>query len=126
MMERRIGPASIIVVFAITLLAMYQETSAQKRPKQSTSPPVVVPITPDISYTVSMSRPWTHLLEVEMQVSWAQMPDSTELKMPGGTPGSYLIREYERQVQDFAVKEAGGTPLAWTKTSKNTWAINTK
>ena len=126
MMERRIGPAGIIVVFVLAALAMYQETPAQKKPKQTTSPAAVVPVAPDISYTVSMSRPWTHLIEVEMHVNWAQMPDVSELKMPVWTPGSYLIREYERQVQDFAAKDAGGTPLTWTKTSKNTWAVNTK
>ncbi|MBV9242034.1 MAG: M61 family metallopeptidase [Acidobacteria bacterium] len=105
---------------------MYQETPAQKKPKQTKETAAVVPVAPDISYTVSMSRPWTHLLEVEMNVKWQQMPDTTELKMPVWTPGSYLIREYERNVQDFAVKDSTGTPLTWTKTSKNTWAVNTK
>ena len=106
---------------------MYQETPAQKKPKQPKSVPAdVVVSAPDISYTVSMSKPWTHLLEVEMSVKWLTMPDTTELKMPVWTPGSYLVREYERHVQDFAVKDASGTPLTWTKTSKNTWAVNTK
>jgi predicted metalloprotease with PDZ domain len=105
---------------------MYQETPAQKKTRPTPSPTAVAPIAPDIAYTVSMSKPWTHLLEVEMSVKWSQMPDSTELKMPVWTPGSYLIREYERQVQDFAVKDSTGTPLTWTKTNKNTWAVNTK
>src|SRR5437764_3296996 len=127
MMSLRIPPAGIMLVFVVALLAMYQETPSQKRPKKPAEAPIaVVAAAPDISYSVSMSRPWTHLLEVEMNVRWAQMPDTTELKMPVWTPGSYLIREYERQVQDFAVKDAAGTPLTWAKTSKNTWAVNTK
>ena len=32
----------------------------------------------------------------------------TELKMPVWTPGSYLIREYARQVQQFGVANAAG------------------
>ena len=54
-----------------------------------------------ITYTVSMPKPATHLLEVEMRVRWAKMPHKTELKMPVWTPGSYLVREFARHVQDF-------------------------
>src|SRR5437016_6216229 len=108
---------AIIFIFVLALLAMYQETPAQKKPKQNAAPVGVKPVLPDIDYTVSMSRPWTHLLEVEMHVKWAQMPDTTELKMPVWTPGSYLIREYERHVQDVAIKDVAGTPLTWSKLS---------
>jgi predicted metalloprotease with PDZ domain len=127
-MERKVRPTIIIIVFVLSLFAMYQETPAQRKPKRQSAQKLmeVAPSPPDISYTVSMSHPWTHLLEVEMSVKWHQMPDTTELKMPVWTPGSYLIREYERHVQDVTVKDASGTPLPWTKTSKNTWAVNTK
>ena len=83
------------------------------------------PAAPEISYTVSMSKPWSHLLEVEMHFKWAQMPAQAELKMPVWTPGSYLIREYARHVQDFAVRNANGKELNWRKTNKNTWQIDT-
>ncbi|HEY2867142.1 MAG TPA: PDZ domain-containing protein [Pyrinomonadaceae bacterium] len=79
---------------------------------------------PEIAYTVSMSKPWTHLLEVQMHVHWNQMPARLELKMPVWTPGSYLIREYARNVQDFDIK-AGGKDLVWQKINKNTWQIDT-
>lgn len=104
---------------------MTQETTAQKkRPKT----PVVEakPLPPQISYTVSMSKPWTHLLEVEMRVQWSQMPDKTEIKMPVWTPGSYLIREYARHVQSFSVKNTAGADLGWRKVNKNTWAVDSK
>ncbi|MCA1608680.1 MAG: PDZ domain-containing protein, partial [Acidobacteria bacterium] len=74
---------------------------------------------------VSMTRPATHLLEIEMDVAWDQMPSTLDLKMPVWTPGSYLIREYARHVQDFAVKNARGTGLRWEKINKNTWRVNT-
>ena len=41
------------------------------------------------------------------------------------TPGSYLVREYARHVQDFTVTDAGGRPLEWRKINKNTWQIDT-
>jgi predicted metalloprotease with PDZ domain len=74
-----------------------------------------------------MSKPWTHLLEVEMQLNVPanlQVPNETNLIMPVWTPGSYLIREFGRNVQDFSA-DAAGHPLEWTKTNKNTWSVKT-
>jgi predicted metalloprotease with PDZ domain len=105
---------------------MYQETPARnKQPKSAKIPAAMNAASPEISYSVSMSKPWTHLLEVEMRVQWQQMPVQAELKMPVWTPGSYLVREYARHVQDFAAKDAGGKDIAWRKTNKNTWQIDT-
>ncbi len=79
---------------------------------------------PEISYTVSMSKPYTHLLEVEMRLR-GSLSASTNVVMPVWTPGSYLVREYARHVQDFAAKDASGRALSWNKTNKNTWRIET-
>ena len=88
---------------------------------------MVKPVPPAISYTVSMSKPWTHLLEVEMRLSSAQMPAHGEIKMPVWTPGSYLVREYARHVEDFArAKTRAEAVLTWQKINKNTWQIDTK
>ena len=79
---------------------------------------------PEINFTVGMSKPWTHLLEVEMRLR-GNLGGQTEIVMPVWTPGSYLVREYARHVTDFAAKNAGGANLAWDKTNKNTWQIQT-
>ncbi len=79
----------------------------------------------NISFTVSMTKPWTHLLEVEMRVQVPanlNVPNETDLVMPVWTPGSYLIREFERNVQDFAA-DADGRALEWSKVNKNTWRV---
>jgi predicted metalloprotease with PDZ domain len=81
---------------------------------------------PEISYTVSMPRPATHLLEVEMRVKWKEMPDALELKMPVWTPGSYLIREFSRHVQGFSAADSRGRAIEWRKINKNTWQLDTK
>jgi predicted metalloprotease with PDZ domain len=106
---------------------MTENAPAQKRPKPTPTPSAVKPVSPpDISYTVSMSKPWTHLLEVEMRVKWDSMPERLELKMPVWTPGSYLIREYARHVQNFSSAGAdGAASLSWEKINKNTWEIQT-
>lgn len=80
---------------------------------------------PEISFTVSMSKPYTHLLEVEMRLRETRLPARVDLVMPVWTPGSYLIREFERHVQDFAVTDANSRTLAWQKINKNTWRIET-
>lgn len=79
--------------------------------------------TPEIKFTVSMPQPHTHLLVVEMRVQPNNSKTDLDLAMPVWTPGSYLIREYARHVQDFTARDAAGKELAWTKINKNTWRV---
>jgi len=81
---------------------------------------------PDIAYTVSMPQPHTHLFNVEARLSYrGAAPGALDLRMPVWTPGSYLVREFERHVQDFEARDGGGRTLNWTKTNKNTWRVET-
>jgi predicted metalloprotease with PDZ domain len=127
-MRGKIKSSGIVAILIAGIFFMYQDTPA--KPKRiagaKTDAVTTQAPAPSINYTVSMSKPWTHLLEVEMHVKWNRMPDKTELKMPVWTPGSYLVREYARHVQDFAVKDGSGRPLTWQKANKNTWQIDTK
>ena len=76
-----------------------------------------------IRYTLSFPAPHTHYVEVRAEVPTSGR-DEVALMMAVWTPGSYLIREYERHVEDVAAS-AGGAPLAVRKTAKNRWAIAT-
>jgi predicted metalloprotease with PDZ domain len=85
------------------------------------------PMSSDIAFTVAMSKPYTHLLEVEIRVKIPanlQAPNESDLVMPVWTPGSYLVREFARHVQDFAA-DSDGRALDWTKVDKNTWRVKT-
>lgn len=86
-------------------------------------------LAPEISYTISMPQPHTHLLQVEARVRAASgsatLPPQLDLVMPVWTPGSYLVREYARNVQDFAAQTDAGKQLAWAKANKNTWRVET-
>lgn len=117
----------LTVISSAFLVLMYQETPAQPRRVAANRTKVATTQTaaPEISYRVSMSKPWTHLLEVEMRLKWDRAPARAELKMPVWTPGSYLIREYARHVQDFAAQNNAGQKLTWEKVNKNTWHIDT-
>ncbi len=118
----------ILVLAVMALFGSLSNIEAQKRvkkePVSKTAAAAQVP--PKISYTVSMSKPSTHLLEVEMKMQSETMPAQTEVKMAVWTPGSYLVREYARHVQDFVVLDGSGNSLEWRKTNKNTWQIDTK
>ncbi|HEX6182595.1 MAG TPA: PDZ domain-containing protein [Pyrinomonadaceae bacterium] len=79
---------------------------------------------PEVAYTVSMPRPHTHLFEVAARLRYPRAaPNAVELVMPVWTPGSYLVREFGRHVQDFAAEDGSGRALVWTKSDKNTWRV---
>ena len=92
---------------------------------QQATPRTVVP---EIAFYVSMSKPHTHMLEVEVRISrpvGSLIPAEEFLVMPVWTPGSYLVREFARHVQDFSAVDASGRSLQWEKPNKNTWRIVT-
>jgi predicted metalloprotease with PDZ domain len=63
-----------------------------------------------------MPHPHTHLFEV-----FADFPASggeVTVGMPVWTPGSYLVREYARHVQNLKALTADGDPLPFTRTDK--------
>jgi predicted metalloprotease with PDZ domain len=70
-----------------------------------------------------MPRPHTHLFEVTMTIDGWSEP-RLDLVMPSWTPGSYMIREYARHVQEFTV-ESDGHPARWEKTAKDAWRVET-
>src|ERR1700704_3859735 len=84
---------------------------------------------PEVAFTVSLPRPHTHLLDIEMSIKHGPgepVANEETLVMPVWTPGSYLIREFERQVQDFAATDAAGRPLSWGKGNQDSWRVITK
>ena len=104
---------------AVVVLLLFVPFNATAQNNQAGDPP-------EISFTVSMPKPYTHLLEVEMRLRRAsQLPLQVNLVMPVWTPGSYLIREFERNVQEFAAADASGHALSWQKTNKDTWRVET-
>jgi predicted metalloprotease with PDZ domain len=78
-----------------------------------------------LSYHVSMPQPHTHYFEVEIIVKGMEAAQVV-FKMPVWTPGSYLIREYSKNVERFQVLAADGLKaLPFSKINKNSWRIST-
>src|SRR5262245_23523065 len=77
-----------------------------------------------IRYTLSFPAPHTHHVEVRADVPAAGQ-QQIELMMATWTPGSYLIREYGRHVENVAATASSSQPLRVTKTAKNRWSVTT-
>ena len=80
--------------------------------------------TTSIEYTVSMVNPNAHYFHVSLTYSGLK-EKSIELKMPVWTPGYYMIMDYPKYMIDFKAIDGSGNNLAWKKTAKNRWKIET-
>ena len=78
----------------------------------------------NIAFDVSFIEPQAHYVEVEMDVSGLQK-DQIDIKMPVWAPGSYLLREFAKNVEVFTAQNSIGKVLPVEKMNKNTWRINT-
>lgn len=76
----------------------------------------------EIEYKLSTSKPQNHYFEVEMTLKNFK-DKSLDLKMPVWAPGSYLIREFAKNVNLVKAFDEKGNPLSVKKTTKNTWNI---
>lgn len=78
-----------------------------------------------IHYQVAMPQPQSHLFEVTLLVrNWQS--SVLDLKMPVWTPGSYLVREYARHLQDFSANTVDKKhSLLYKKVAKNHWQVDT-
>jgi predicted metalloprotease with PDZ domain len=74
-----------------------------------------------ITYRLSLPEPQTHHFLVDVEADGITGP--ARLVMPSWTPGSYLMREFPRNVVTFAAADGTGAPLPSRKTDKNTWEI---
>ncbi|MHC5536669.1 M61 family metallopeptidase [Singulisphaera rosea] len=77
-----------------------------------------------IRYTLRFPAPKTHYVEVDATIPTDGHPQ-VELMMPVWTPGSYLVREYARHLENFGARSPESKALAWEKVRKNRWRVET-
>ncbi len=77
-----------------------------------------------IRYTLSFPAPQTHYVEVTATVPTGRRAD-VDLMMAVWTPGSYLVREYARNVEGVTAAGPDGRALDVDKSKKNHWRITT-
>jgi len=92
---------------------------------------------PKVHYNIKISDPKSHYAEVTMRIE-ELTAGNIDVYMPVWTPGSYLVREFAKNVESvqtrgFTLDESKmvfaeepvnfGLPIAQTKLDKNTWRL---
>jgi len=75
-----------------------------------------------ISYIITFPEAQAHYADVEMTISGLNQK-TLDLKMPVWAPGSYLVREFAKNIESFSVT-AAGKALPAVKTRKNVWHVD--
>jgi len=70
-----------------------------------------------IRYTLSFPAAHTHYVDVEASIPTDGQP-TVDLMMPVWTPGSYLVREYSRNVESLTASDPNGAARPIEKTGR--------
>ena len=74
-----------------------------------------------IEYEIAAVDPHAHLFEVTLTIARPD-PAGQELALPAWIPGSYLVREFARNIVRIEAS-SDGKPLALTKLDKHSWRL---
>ena len=116
-MKIRLLGISLFVLFAGNVMAQRPVLNKPAAPKAAAAPM-------SLRYQVAFPQPHTHLYEITFTLEKVVTP-RLDLSLPVWTPGSYLVREYARHVQDFSARDEAGQTLQWEKSDKTTWRLTT-
>ena len=83
-----------------------------------------ISIAKEINYKLSMPKPQNHYFHVEMCLEGFKEKEIT-VKLPVWAPGSYLVREFSKNINQVRVLNELDKPLKIKKTAKNSWKIKT-
>jgi len=75
-----------------------------------------------VAYRLWIAEPQTHHFMVDLEADGIEGP--ARVVMPSWTPGSYLMREFPRNVVTFAAADGTGRPLAHARADKNSWMVD--
>ena len=89
-------------------------------PAAAAAPPAPVATAALISYQISAPVPQQHLFQVQMTVQ--QPAAQQELMLPVWIPGSYLIREFARHLQQLRATQ-DGKPCRVVQLDKHRWVV---
>lgn len=73
-----------------------------------------------VEYRIRSSRPEAHIFEVELSIA-KPAPDGQQLSLPNWIPGSYMIRDFSRNLTGLSARDGAGNPVALRKTGKSDW-----
>jgi predicted metalloprotease with PDZ domain len=75
-----------------------------------------------VEYSVDLADRNAHLYRVEAR--FPRAAGDAVFRLPVWTPGSYLIREFERHLQEVSFTDERDRPLPWKKLDKSSWSVD--
>jgi predicted metalloprotease with PDZ domain len=111
------------ILLAVLLCLMLSATAAVAAGGQLTTPQAEANQL-ELTYSLGMERPSTHLLRVEITVTKVAGP-VLRFAMPVWAPGRYAIYDFAKNVQEFTALATNGQALPWIQPDKQTWVVNT-
>lgn len=76
----------------------------------------------DVRFTLSFPEPQTHYVKVDMEVETRS--SELDLRMPVWAPGSYLVRDFSRNLEQLEARDASGKRANIIRTAKNGWKLS--
>lgn len=73
-----------------------------------------------VEYRIGSSRPEAHIFEVELSIAKPAV-DGQRLSLPNWIPGSYMIRDFSRNLTGITACDSSGRAVAVRKTGKSEW-----
>ncbi len=118
------------LLLAATLAACVTAGTAPAAGAAATTPPAATTAAPSarvarraVHYRLEIPEPATQWVHVTLTVPKPRGL-KTSLAMPAWTPGSYLVRDFARHVDELRAEDLQGRPLAVTRVDKQTWRID--
>lgn len=81
----------------------------------------------DIVYRVTPGSPESHLIDVDLSIEASGLADGLTdltLAMPAWIPGSYMIRDFARNLVRISAEDRNGKAVALVKRDKQTWVLS--
>ncbi|MCB9702933.1 MAG: hypothetical protein H6711_13645 [Myxococcales bacterium] len=116
MARRRRPLASSVTVSALAALVWLACAASDARGRAPAGEPA------PLRYAVTIPEPNQHYAAVTILVD-APRGQQSEWAMPAWTPGSYVIRDHGRQVDDLQAETLAGAPLPVEHRDKQTWRV---
>lgn len=77
----------------------------------------------EISFQISFPEAQAHYVDIEMNIKGVKT-NYIDVRMPVWTPGSYLVREFEKNVESLSARNSSNSQISASKINKNTWRIS--
>ncbi len=79
---------------------------------------------PGIAYHLSWEAPQSHYVHVQMDLTNLD-GETVEVRIPAWRPGRYIMQNFAKDIIGFSAMDAQGKALAYRKTDKGTWRVQT-